>query len=229
MKFFKVFFKNNSGRNNQGNITILSKGRKIKKSSIFLKINISKLDKSIFCITSIFRSKNRVFCFNKHILGSISIRPYIEGTDVGQKNFNSNLPQKYWLNNLPGNVVILKYLNKHNLCCNIFINNLRKYATSNGTFCQIIDIFNDFNLVKLLLPSKKTKIISGWNFTVLGRNGQINKKYDYLGKAGTNINNGIKPKVRGVARNPVDHPHGGRTKTNQPEVSIWGWIAKKNK
>jgi hypothetical protein len=27
----------------------------------------------------------------------------------------------------------------------------------------------------------------------------------------------------------VDHPHGGRTKTNQPEVSIWGWVAKKNK
>jgi len=33
-------------------------------------------------------------------------------------------------------------------------------------------------------------------------------------------NAGIKPKVRGVARNPVDHPHGGRTKTNQPEVSV---------
>jgi len=50
-----------------------------------------------------------------------------------------------------------------------------------------------------------------------------------LGKAGINFILGKKPKVRGVARNPVDHPHGGRTKTNQPEVSIWGWIAKKNK
>jgi ribosomal protein L2 len=28
--------------------------------------------------------------------------------------------------------------------------------------------------------------------------------------------------------NPVDHPHGGRTKTNSPEVSIWGWVAKKS-
>jgi large subunit ribosomal protein L2 len=33
---------------------------------------------------------------------------------------------------------------------------------------------------------------------------------------------GKKPKNRGVARNPVDHPHGGRTKTNSPEVSPWG-------
>ena len=54
-------------------------------------------------------------------------------------------------------------------------------------------------------------------------------KFSYFGKAGVNILKGKKPKVRGVARNPVDHPHGGRTKTNQPEVSIWGWIAKRNK
>jgi large subunit ribosomal protein L2 len=35
--------------------------------------------------------------------------------------------------------------------------------------------------------------------------------------------------VRGVAMNPVDHPHGGRTKTNSPEVTPWGKIAKFNK
>jgi ribosomal protein L2 len=29
--------------------------------------------------------------------------------------------------------------------------------------------------------------------------------------------------------NPVDHPHGGRTKTNQPEMSPWGWVTKLNK
>jgi ribosomal protein L2 len=27
----------------------------------------------------------------------------------------------------------------------------------------------------------------------------------------------------------VDHPHGGRTKSNSPEVSPWGWVAKRNK
>jgi ribosomal protein L2 len=29
--------------------------------------------------------------------------------------------------------------------------------------------------------------------------------------------------------NPVDHPHGGRAKTNKPEKSPWGWIAKHSK
>jgi large subunit ribosomal protein L2 len=32
--------------------------------------------------------------------------------------------------------------------------------------------------------------------------------------------------VRGVAKNPVDHPNGGRTKAKQPELSPWGWVAK---
>jgi large subunit ribosomal protein L2 len=56
----------------------------------------------------------------------------------------------------------------------------------------------------------------------LGRNSQTDSRFKVLGKAGTRLLIGKKPKVRGVARNPVDHPHGGRTKTNQPEVSIWG-------
>jgi ribosomal protein L2 len=35
--------------------------------------------------------------------------------------------------------------------------------------------------------------------------------------------------VRGVAMNAVDHPNGGRTKSNKPELSPWGWVAKHNK
>ena len=50
-----------------------------------------------------------------------------------------------------------------------------------------------------------------------------------FGKAGNLKIVGRKPKVRGVAKNPVDSPHGGRTKTNKPEVSPWGWVAKHSK
>jgi large subunit ribosomal protein L2 len=45
------------------------------------------------------------------------------------------------------------------------------------------------------------------------------KKYSRMSKAGDNLYRGFKPRVRGVAMNPVDHPNGGRTKTNQPEKS----------
>lgn len=141
----------------------------------------------------------------------------------------SNLPSNYWFNKSTGNVVILKFLSKFSIFSNVYIHNLKKYALSNGTFCQTLEFFYDFNLVKITLPSKQTKIISGWSFVLLGRNAQIDTIYNCVGKAGANYLQGKKPKVRGVARNPVDHPHGGRTKTNQPEVSIWGWVAKKNK
>lgn len=153
----------------------------------------------------------------------------ILGNYLNQKNFVSNLPQKFWINKLPGSLVLLKFLPKASVFSNIFINNVCKYSLSNGTFCQILEVFYDYNLIKIVLPSKQTKLVSGWSFVFLGRNSKKEFKFNRLGKAGINFLLGKKSKVRGVARNPVDHPHGGRTKTNQPEVSIWGWVAKKNK
>jgi len=183
----------------------------------------------LFILKTIYQSSKRLVGLSKHINGSLSTLPYVYGSNIGQQMFASNLPQNFWKNSLPGSFVLLKFLPKFSIFSNIFLNSKRKYTTSNGTFSQVIDTFADFNLVKLSLPSKTTKIISGLNFVIMGRNSSIFNKYIKDAKAGVNILKGFKPKVRGVARNPVDHPHGGRTKTNSPEVSIWGWIAKRNK
>ncbi len=53
----------------------------------------------------------------------------------------------------------------------------------------------------------------------IGRNSNTLHKKELLGSAGYTRRLGFRPTVRGVAMNPVDHPHGGRTKTSQPEVS----------
>jgi large subunit ribosomal protein L2 len=37
---------------------------------------------------------------------------------------------------------------------------------------------------------------------------------------------GYRPSVRGVAMNPVDHPHGGRTNGGRPSVTPWGLPTK---
>ena len=227
-KLFKIFFKNSSGRNNQGNVTVFSKGKKHRLSTISL-IKFSKWDKNLILISGMIRNKKKLYTLNRHISGSFSVKPAIDGTLIGQYVQFSNLPEKFWINNLPGSVVLLRYLTKYSIISNVYINSLKKYALSNGTCCQILEFFNDFNLVKLILPSKQTKIISSLNFVFVGKNSQEDYKYIVEGKAGFRLFKGKKPKVRGVARNPVDHPHGGRTKTNQPEVSIWGWVAKKNK
>jgi len=50
-----------------------------------------------------------------------------------------------------------------------------------------------------------------------------------IGKAGAKRWRGIRPTVRGVAMNPIDHPHGGgegRTAAAQPPVSPWGVLSK---
>jgi len=105
-------------------------------------------------------------------------------------------------------------------------NKKSSYVKASGTFSQIIQINKDLNLILILLPSGKKKYISLDYLCTLGRNNNIFKKFMILGKAGINRISGKNITVRGVAMNPVDHPHGGRTKTNQPEVSPWGWVAK---
>ncbi len=92
-------------------------------------------------------------------------------------------------------------------------------ARSSGTYCQILNINYELGLVLVRLPSFTKKYISSNSIVTLGRNSNIYYKYTVQGYAGLNYAIGKKPIVRGVAMNPVDHPHGGRTKTNQPEVS----------
>lgn len=50
-----------------------------------------------------------------------------------------------------------------------------------------------------------------------------------IGKAGANRWRGIRPTVRGIAMNPVDHPHGGRSNGGGHPVSPWGTPAKGKK
>ena len=87
----------------------------------------------------------------------------------------------------------------------------------------------DKNYAKIILPTNSIKIISFYCLVTLGRSSNIFYKDQFLSKAGYSLNVGIKPTVRGVAMNSVDHPHGGRTKTNSPELTPWGKIAKHNR
>ena len=111
----------------------------------------------------------------------------VVGNFLNQKTFASNLPQNFWISKLPGNLVLLKFLPKFSIFSNIFIKNFCKYALSNGTFCQILDIFYDYNLVKIVLPSKHTKLISGWSFVLMGRNAKQDYRFNVLSKAGVDF------------------------------------------
>lgn len=54
-------------------------------------------------------------------------------------------------------------------------------------------------------------------------------KFLIIRKAGYQRQRGIKPTVRGVIKNPCDHPHGGGEGRGSPpsaQVSPWGWLCK---
>ena len=82
-----------------------------------------------------------------------------------------------------------------------------KIARSAGCCAQLVS--KDKDLVTVKLPSGQTRNIPGDCRATIGIPSNINHSNEMLGKAGINRLKGIRPRVRGVAMNPVDHPMGG--------------------
>jgi len=94
------------------------------------------------------------------------------------------------------------------------------YIKSAGVFGVLIQK-NNF-CCKIKLPSGNIKTFSLNDFCILGRVSNIESNLTILGKAGKNRLRNRRPTVRGVAMNPVDHPHGGQTSGGIPSVTPWG-------
>ena len=76
-----------------------------------------------------------------------------------------------------------------------------------GGSAQVMAKEGDY--VTLKLPSSEMRMIHKNCFATIGILGNIETKNISIGKAGRTRWMGVKPTVRGVAKNPVDHPHGG--------------------
>jgi large subunit ribosomal protein L2 len=96
-------------------------------------------------------------------------------------------------------------------------------ARSAGAGVQIVAKEGDF--VALRLPSTEFRRVRKECMATIGQIGNVEHNLQVIGKAGANRWRGRRPKVRGVAMNPVDHPHGGgegRTSGGRAPVSPWG-------
>jgi len=96
-------------------------------------------------------------------------------------------------------------------------------ARSAGTSTQIVGKSNGYVAIKL--PSGEQRKIREECRATIGVLSNIDKKNQKLGKAGRNRWLGIRPSVRGVAMNPIDHPHGGgegKTSGGRDPVTPWG-------
>lgn len=76
-----------------------------------------------------------------------------------------------------------------------------------GTYAQILA--KEGKLITLKLPSSEVRLVDNSCYATIGQVGNIDASNITIGKAGRNRWLGKKPRVRGIAMNPVDHPHGG--------------------
>lgn len=88
-----------------------------------------------------------------------------------------------------------------------------QYIRSSGTVGVLLKINMSTHTAVVRLPSGVKKLFSLYTIVAFGAVSLNIKKKLLNNKSGFWQIFGVKPKVRGVARNPVDHPHGGRTKS----------------
>ena len=96
-----------------------------------------------------------------------------------------------------------------------------------GTYGQLMA--KEKGYVQIKLPSGEVRMVLDRCRATVGQVGNVDYEKISLGKAGRTRHLGRRPKVRGVAMNPVDHPHGGgegKTSGGRNPVTPWGYPTK---
>jgi large subunit ribosomal protein L2 len=112
-------------------------------------------------------------------------------------------------------------------CIEMEPNGGAKIARSAGAACQLVSLEGLNATIKL--PSGEIRLLDSRCRATIGQVGNVDHNKRSLGKAGRNRWLNRRPRVRGVAMNPVDHPQGGgegRTSGGGHPVSPWGQLAK---
>jgi len=125
----------------------------------------------------------------------------------------------------PGNALPLEKIPVGTMVHNIELRSGRggQMARSAGSFAQLMAKDGDYATLKL--PSGEMRMVRRECYATIGQVGNLDHENIVWGKAGKTRWMGRRPKVRGVAMNPVDHPHGGgegKTSGGRHPVTPWG-------
>ncbi|MBB6249997.1 50S ribosomal protein L2 [Nitrospirillum iridis] len=132
----------------------------------------------------------------------------------------------------PGNAMPLKNIPVGTIVHNVELRAGKggQLARSAGTFLQLVG--RDQGYAQLKLPSGELRMVRGECMATIGAVSNPDQANTVIGKAGRNRWLGRRPSVRGVAMNPIDHPHGGgegRTSGGRHPVTPWGKPTKGKK
>src|SRR5216683_5589258 len=123
---------------------------------------------------------------------------------------------------LPGNCLPLKNIPLGTQVHNVELKPGKggQIARSAGSSVQVVAKEGHYASVKM--PSSEIRHIFIECYATIGQGGNLDHENVSIGKAGRSRWLGKRPKVRGEVMNPVDHPHGGRTRGGRNVVDKWG-------
>lgn len=215
------------GRNNHGRITSRRRGGGHRRRYRIIDFKRNKFDSS-GVIESIEYDPNRSprIALVKYDDGEKKYIIAPEGLKVGDKILSSmenKIPFK------TGNAMPIGKIPEGLLIHNVELKPGKgaQMARSAGSYARIMA--SEGGMVTLKLPSGELRMISEQCIATIGTVGNKSHENISIGKAGRARWMGRRPKVRGVAMNPVDHPHGGgegKTSGGRHPVSPWGTPAK---
>ena len=217
-----------AGRNNQGRITTRHHGGGAKQRLRIVDFKRNKFDVEA-TVKDIAYDPTRS-AFLALIEYSDGVKSYIlapEGLKVGAKVMNGSKAEATIGNCLP---LIQIPLGMMVHAIELVPGKGAKIARSAGNECQVMA--RDNGRVTLKMPSGEVRIFDGRCLACIGSVSNKDWGSIKLGKAGRKRYLGIRPTVRGVAMNPVDHPMGGgegRTSGGSHPRSPWGQLAKGGK
>lgn len=216
--------KNSSGRNNSGKITVKRKGGGHKKN--YRIIDFLRIHNSVGIICSIEYDPNRRANIASVFDPLVNRFFYIlapKNLNIGDivksgKNADENIAHSLPLSEIP----IGSYI------YNISLKPLKlaQLSRSAGTFSKLIE--KTLDQAKIELNSGKQIFLSTKCYASIGIVSNELVFFTRLGKAGQSRWLNKRPHVRGVAMNPVDHPHGGgEGKKSGIGKTPWGKLRKK--
>ena len=225
-----------AGRGNTGQKVLRTRGTRGVKYRL-QNINYSFRYRHIFFIAS--------FIFNNQLHKLISVIFLSSGaisqliTTSQHKLFTLNqfnsplLRNEYFITNLNLPALLLSVSLVMNLPKNKPISLLElvpyrkiQYIRSAGTLGIMLKMDLRVHTALIKLPSGVKKVFSTYSLGSIGSVALTTNRIYKNNIAGLRKNKGFKPVVRGVAMNPVDHPHGGRAKAIKYQRTPWGKTTK---
>jgi large subunit ribosomal protein L2 len=224
-KSLLVSLKRSGGRNNQGRITVRGRGGGIRRLYRLIDFHRDKVGVPAKVVSREYDPNRSAWITllhyadgeKRYILAPLKLRVG-ETIEAGEEAEAK-----------PGNALPLR-----KIPLGTFVHNVElrpgsggKVARAAGTAAQVMGI--EEGIVRLRLPSGEIRLFDGNCMATIGQVSNIDHKNVKHGQAGRVRRLGRRPKVRGVAMNPVDHPHGGgegRGRVGRPPVSPTGKLAR---